>query len=147
MMTAKEFLSQYSNTATEIETLIEQIQTQREIAEKITVAFESDGGASGTRKTDKIESCVSKIIDLEDEIIKRSGELADIRRDVFRVISEVSDSKLRTLLIMRYIGGKPFGIIAEAMRNGSGEMYTEHHISHRMHDRALTEVQKILGKS
>ena len=146
-MTAKEFLSQYGNTASEIETLIEQIQSQREIAEKITVAFESDGSASGSRKTDKIESCVAKIIDLEDEIIRRSGELADIRRDVFRVISEVGDSKLRTLLIMRYIGGKPFSKIADAMRNSSGEAYNEHHIAHRMHDRALTEVQKILGKS
>lgn len=146
-MTAKEFLSQYSNTKAEIETLFEQIRAQRELAESITVAFENDGGSSGTRSTGKIEACVGKIVDLEDEIIKRSSDLADIRRDVFHVITEVQDSKLRTLLIMRYIGGKSFASIAEIMRNSSGESYNEHHVAHRMHDRALTEVQKILGKS
>lgn len=145
-MTAKEFLSQYGNTKAEIETLIEQIQAQRELAEKITVSFENDGSASGSRTTDKIETCVAKIIDLEDEIIRRSWELADIRRDVFNVVSDVNDSKLRTLLILHYIGGKPFSKIAEVMHNSSGEPYNEHHVSHRMHDRALTEVQKILGK-
>ena len=145
-MTAKEFLSQYANTSAEITTLIEQIRAQRELAESITVGFENDGSTSGTRRTDKLESCMANIIDLENELIRRSAELAAIQKDVFNVICEVKDSKLRTLLTMRYMGGKPFNVIAETMQNSSGEPYSEHHVSHRMHDRALTEVQKILGK-
>lgn len=145
-MTAKEFLSQYANTSAEIMTLTEQIQAQRELAEKITVSFESDGSSPGTRRTDKLEACMANIVDLEDELSRRSAELAAIQKDVFHVICEVKDSKLRTLLTMRYMGGKPFNVIAEIMRNTSGEPYSEHHVAHRMHDRALTEVQKILGK-
>lgn len=143
-MTAKEFLLQYGNTKAEIETLLDQIIAQRELAEKITVSFDNDGGASCTRKTDKLESCVEKIIDLEDEIIRRSGELADIRKSVYNTITAVQDSKLRTLLIMHYIGGKPFRVIAETMHNSNGESYNEHHVAHRMHDKALSEVKKIL---
>lgn len=145
-MTAKEFLSQYANTSAEIMTLTEQIQAQRELAEKITVSFESDGSSPDTRRTDKLEECMANIVDLEDELSRRSAELAAIQKDVFHVICEVNDSKLRTLLTMRYMGGKPFNVIAETMRNTSGEKYSEHHVAHRMHDRALSEVQKILGK-
>ncbi len=145
-MTAKEFLSQYANTAAEITTLTEQIRAQRELAENITVGFENDGGAPGTRRTDKLEAIVSNIVDLENELTERSVQLAAVQKDVYHVICEVKDSRLRTLLTMRYMGGKPFNVIAETMRNTSGEQYSEHHVAHRMHDRALTEVQKILGK-
>lgn len=145
-MTAKEFLSQYANTDAEIKTLTEQIALQHELAESITVGFENDGSAPGTRRTDKLESCVANIVNLENELMKRREELAAVKKDVFHVIRDVQDSKLRTLLTLRYMGGKTFAEIAEIMRNSSGEPYSEHHVSHRMHDRALTEVQKILGK-
>lgn len=145
-MTAKEFLSQYGNTKAEIETLFEQIVEQRELSEKITVTFENDGSTHTNRKN-RIETCVDEILMLEDEFIRRSSELAAIRRDVFNVISEVKDSKLRALLTMRYLGCQPFRVIASKLKNTSGETYDEHHIAHRMHDKALTEVQKILGKS
>ena len=99
--------------------------------EKITVAFENDGSTNSNR-VNKIEVAVDNIMSLEDEIIRRTGELAGIRRDVFNVISEVKDSKLRTLLTLRYISGKPFKYIAEKLRNSNGDPYDEHHVAHRV---------------
>ena len=137
-MTAKEYLNQYHDALVEIETLTEEVQRLRSLAEKITVAFDSDGSAPGTRKTDKIEECVERIMESEEKIKARAEELAKIRQEVYDTIVKVQDSKLRTLLLMRYIGNKSFESIAYTMH------YTYKHITHNLHPEALEEIEKHL---
>ena len=140
-MTAKEYLNQYHDALVEIETLTEEVQRLRSLAEKITVAFDSDGSAPGTRKTDKIEECVERIMESEEKIKARAEELAKIRQEVYDTIAKVQDSKLRTLLFMRYIGNKSFENISITMG------YTYNHILKNIHPQALMEVSKILKES
>lgn len=140
-MTAKEFLSQYTDCLAEIETLSEEVVRLRSLAMKVTVAFESDGSAAGSRSTDKLERCVDKIMEAEEKMNGRISELSSIRQTVFDTIMLVPDGKLRTLLLMRYISGKPFEGIATKMG------YTYNHIVKNIHPEALQEVDRILKQS
>lgn len=140
-MTAKEYLSQYLDYLAEIETLSEEVIRLRSLAMKVTVAFESDGSVAGTRSTDKLERCVDRIMESESRLNARINELSSIRQSVFDTIMKVHDGKLRTLLLMRYIGGNPFESIASKMG------YTYNHVTKNIHPEALQEVEKILKES
>lgn len=140
-MTAKEFLSQYGEAQAEIEALTDELTRTRSLAEKITVAFGSDGGCSGTVNTDKIPECVEKIMETEEKIHQRTLELAEIRDSVYNTISQVPDSKLRNFLVMRYIGGESFESISCKLG------YTYNHIVKNLHPQGLEEINKILKQS
>lgn len=140
-MTAKEYLNQYIDAQNEIEALTEEVQRLRSLAEKMTVAFDSTGAASGTKSSDKIAVCVEKIIESEDKIKERASNLASLRDEIYNTICSVKDGKLRTLLVMRYISGKSFEAIAASMA------YTYKHITHNLHPLALEEIEKIISKT
>jgi hypothetical protein len=138
-MTAKEYLSQYTDCLAEIETLTEEVMRLRSLAMKVTVAFDSDGSAAGTRSTDKLERCVDKILESETRMNARINDLSAIRQDVFDTIMKVQDGRLRTLLLMRYISGTSFEGIAAKMG------YTYKHTVNNLHPEALQEVEKIIS--
>lgn len=140
-MTAKEFLSQYTECLAEIETLTEEVMRLRSLATKVTVAFDSDGSAAGSRSHDKLERCVDKIMEAEVRLNDRINDLSDVRRQVFDTIMQVPDGKMRTLLLMRYISGTPFEGIAAKMG------YTYNHLVKNIHPEALHEIDKILKQS
>ena len=137
-MNAKDFLSQYITAGGEIDALIEELMRLRSLAEKTTMSFENDGGATGTRKTDKLPEAVEKIMDIEKEIGKRVAELAIIRIDIYNTICNVPDGTSRVVLLKRYIGGNSFEKIAYDMG------YNHHYLTHTIHVKALEEVEKII---
>lgn len=137
-MTAKDYLTQYVTAGGEIDALLEELQRIRSLAEKTTMSFESDGGASGTRKTDKLPEAVEKIIEIEQEIGKRVANLAFLRIDIYNTICRVQDGKSRVLLMKKYIGNETFERISTEMG------YTYKHITHNLHPAALAEVEKIM---
>lgn len=139
-MTAKEYLSQYITAGGEIEALLDEVQRLRSLAEKTTMSFENDGGAPGTRKTDKIPEAIEKIMEIESEIGNRVSALAILRIDIYNTICKVPDGKSRVLLLKRYIANLQFERIAYDMG------YTYKHITHNLHPAALEEVDKILQK-
>lgn len=135
-MTAKEYLSQYFGAGGEIEALIEELQRLRSLSEKTTMSFESDGGAPGTRNSDKIPEAVEKIMEIEEEIGKRCASLAIMRINIYSTICKVPDSKSRVVLLKRYIGNEPFERIAMEMG------FTYSHIVKNLHPQALEYVEK-----
>ena len=137
-MTAKDYLSRYIAAGGEIEALLEEVQRLRSLAEKATMSFENDGGAPGSRKTDKIPEAVEKIMEIEREIGIRVSDLALLRIDIYNTICRVPDSKLRVILLKRYIGGESFERIAYDMG------YTYKHVTHNLHTAALEEAEKII---
>jgi hypothetical protein len=139
-MTAKEYLSQYTAAASEIEALIDEKQRLRSLAEKKTISFESDGGASGSVNADKIPAAVEKIIEIEKEIGERIVELATLRIEIYTTICKVKDGKHRVLLLKRYIGNESF----ERISNDIG--FTYNHIIRVIHPEALADIEKILAK-
>lgn len=137
-MTAKDYLSQYTTAGGEIEALIDELQRIRSLAEKTTMSFDSDGGAAGTRNTDKLPEAVEKIIEIEQEIAKRVGDLAFLRIEIYNVICKVQDGKSRVLLMKKYIGNESFERISTEMG------YTYKHVTHNLHPAALAEIEKII---
>ena len=139
-MTAKEYINQYVMAGNEIDSLLEELQRIRSLAEKTTMSFENDGGAAGTRNTEKLPEAVEKIMEIEEEIGKRVVSLAFLRIDIYNTICRVEDCKSRVLLMKRYICGESFERIATEMG------YTYNHIVKNIHPAALAEVDEIIGK-
>lgn len=137
-MTAKEYLSQYTTAAAEIEALIDEKQRLRSLAEKTTMSFESDGGASGSVNADKIPAAIEKIIEIEKEIGERIAALATLRIEIYTTICKVKDGKHRVLLLKRYIGNESFEKIAYEMG------YNHHYLTHTVYVNALEEIEKIM---
>lgn len=139
-MTAKEYLSQYITAGEEIKALCYELERVKSISEKVTVSFESDGGASGSVNVNKIPEAVEKIMDIERDIGERVTNLAFLRIDIYNTICRVQDGKLRVILLKRYIGNEQFERIAMDMG------YTYNHICKNLHPQALEEVEKLISE-
>jgi hypothetical protein len=137
-VTAKEYLSQYISAGEEIKALCYELERVKSISEKVTVSFESDGGASGSVNVNKIPEAVEKIMDIERDIGERVTNLAFLRIDIYNTICRVQDGKLRVILLKRYIGNESFERIAYEMG------YNHHYLTHKIHNDALEEVEKVL---
>lgn len=138
-MTVKEYLGQYVSAGNEIDTLMDEMQRLKSLAEKSTMSFDNDGGASGSRKTDKIPEAVEKIMEIEEDIGKRVSELAVLRINIYNTICKVNDGKSRVILMKRYIGNASFERISADMG------YTYNHVVKNLHPEALAAVEKIIN--
>lgn len=140
-MTAKEYLSQYIAAGEEIKALCYELERVKSISEKVTVSFESDGGASGSVNVNKIPEAVEKIMEIERDIGERVTNLAFLRIDIYNTICRVPDGKLRVILLKRYIGNESFERIAMDTN------FSYNHIVKNLHPQGLDEVDKILKES
>ena len=102
-------------------------------------ASASEGEKVQTSKTNTVEKKYVKYIDYDNRLKKQIDKLYDIKTEIETVLSEVEDSKLRTLLRMRYILFYRWGDIALEMN------YDERHI-YRLHKTALQSADRIYKK-
>ena len=89
--------------------------------------------------SDKVGNISAKIVDLEAEINRMIDKFIDDKQERIKVIEQVDDVLLYTILHKHYVQYKKFVTIAEE------EHYTEVHIS-KKHQEALEKVQGILDK-
>lgn len=137
-VTAKEYLEQYQSADREIDELLERVKRLRSRAEKITPPYGSDGGSNPNVNTDKLPAIVELIIEEEERTNERVEQLMNLQKEIQSNIARVTDETCRTLLIMRYIGGKSFEKIADTMN------YSYFHIVRRLHPKALMYIEGIL---
>ncbi len=136
MSNVKEWLNRAKNIDREINILLAERSRLFEQATKITKAPKIDnvteGGGNATERIMlKYTNCTMKI-DM------RVDELCRVKEEIEAVIDKVEDSKLRNLLRCRYINCMTWEDTAYAM----GMSF--YHVVHRLHPKALCEVQKIL---
>ena len=135
-MTTKEFLQLYAATEEKLSELSERLLRLRSKAEKVTPTYEEKIGASNpTSNGDKIPSIVEKIMEEEERTADYIKEIAETRKDIESAIYAVTDSKLCTLLMMRYLNGRTFEQISVLMH------YSYLHVVHRLHPEALKAVK------
>ncbi len=134
-ISAKEYLSQAYRIDQRINSKIEQVQSLRDLAEKASATL-SDVPPSGTRNFHRMEDVVCKMMDLESEISSDLQALIDLKHEVVTIIKCVEYPELQTLLEMRYLCFKTWEQIAVDL------YYDLRHI-HRLHSRALNEVDAI----
>lgn len=135
-MTTKEFLQLYAATEEKLSELNERMLRLRSKAEKITPTYEEKIGAGNpTVNGDKIPSIVEMLMEEEQRTADYIREIAETRKDIETAIFAVKDSKLCTLLMMRYMQNRTFEQISVMMH------YSYLHIVHRLHPDALKAIK------
>ena len=109
-LTKKEFLNQYLNAEKEIGIKLDKIAMLRELSTKITQTLTPDKVKSNSEN--RLESSVSKIVDIEREIGTSIDQLERIRLQVESVINSVPNVNQRNVLRLRYISGMKWEQIA-----------------------------------
>jgi len=135
MLSAKDYLSQAYFIDQRISSKIEQVQSLRTLAEKVTPML-TKAPMGKTRSTHRMEDIIVKMVDMESEINADLKRLVDLKQEITTVIKCVEPLDLQAILEMRYLCYKTWAEIAVKLQ------YELRHV-HRLHGRALTEVESI----
>ena len=108
-------------------------QKQREV-DNISVCYDE---IKTNNINSKVESKALELIKLKNDIDLHNIEIDSLRKEIEGVIDKVDDDNLKTLLRLRYLEFKKWRTIEYILN------YSEQHI-HRLHNKALKEVNKIL---
>jgi len=136
-MKAKEYLSQAIWLDKVINNKIEQQESIRALAEKVTVNFTQEKVSGGKGITSPMEEATIKLIDLSHEINDDIDRLIDLKKEILNVINEIDDFRYKLLLEMRYINCKDWDEVANTLG------YDTRYIL-KLHGRALKEIDEIL---
>lgn len=119
----KRWLQRYRVLDQEINQRLDQIDALRSLAERMTsvVTGMPHGGGSKSR-----EDVYIKLIDLSGEVNQKVDGLVDMQREIESCIVLIGNTKLRDLLLMRYINCKSFGRISADMHYSLRQVYSLH---------------------
>lgn len=76
---------------------------------------EQDGEKVQTSKKNVTEERYLKYLAYDEQLDKSIDELYEVRQEIFQVINEIEDNRLRELLIARYISFHKWEEIADAL--------------------------------
>ena len=85
----------------------------------------------------KVENKALELVRLKNDIDLHNVEIDRLRKEIEGIIDKVDDDNLKILLRLRYLEFKKWRTIEHILN------YSEQHI-HRLHNKALKEVNKIL---
>ena len=137
MKTAKEYLSQLYRLDNLINIKQLELESLKSISTSISVNSDSERVQTSI-KQDKIGDIVAKIIDLNNEINSDIDKLVDSKKEIMNLIDKVSCDDLRYILYLRYFHFKTWEKIAV-------DMNYSYQWVHKLHSRALREVDKLLN--
>lgn len=134
-MTASEYLERYRDLNNSINDLLDERRRWIDLATKITPPkrHEQTGLVS-----DKVGNTVPDIVLIENQINEEVDKLVELRREIKKTISAVSDKRYRSLLTRYYILGKSWEAVADSFPCSLRTVYY-------WRDEALKEVEKIIS--
>lgn len=135
LLTAKEYLRRYRDASREIDALLKEIHNLRVLATSISQNVSPD--RVQTTPTNRTESIVAKLVDMERKVDSRVDDLHKIEDEVMQTIRKVENPVYRELLIRKYILGKTLEEIAVAM-------HYSYRQTCRLHGMALICVKDVL---
>jgi hypothetical protein len=135
-MRAKEFLSQAYLLDQRIKCKSEQVRRLNELATNCSATLTGMPG-NPNRGGSAMADAVCEIIDLENEISRDMTRLVETQKRIKEVIGKVGDVELRIILEQRYLCGSAWEKIAMSLCHNRRWVF-------RLHDKALSEAQKIL---
>ena len=94
---------------------------------------DAPGGKSTGNKADPY-------IELGEKIAEKENELAETYAEIVRVLGEMRDNELQTLLLERYVNGATWAQTARRLH------YSEAHVKGYMHRMALNAVDKLIPR-
>lgn len=135
-MNVKEFLTQARKLDLQIKAKIDQIQNLSAMVVRCTCAFR-DVPICQEHGKSKLDECIPKIIDLQNEVCEDMLKLFHVKRDTMRAIDSVTNVDYKLILTKRYISDEPWEKIADDLGFDLRYLY-------KMHRRALQEVKYFL---
>ena len=118
----------------------ERIESWRQIAKSITANPEHSGG-SGGGPSNKVETCVLGIMELEEEILDEIEEIKSLESENGKIIAAfVQDPNYKRILELRYLSYKRWEEIAVSM--GYTFRWTQ-----MLHARALQQLKDNAAKN
>lgn len=128
----KQYLLQYRNNESEISRTIEELTRWESRARRVTSGW-SDLSSGTSNQGDRIQTCVEKIIEMQNKLAEQIDRGVALREDIEKAIGAVADDRLRLLLRYRYIDGYTWERIAV-------ELIIDYRWALRLHGRALTQL-------
>ena len=113
-MNAKEFLSQAFYLEQRIQSKMEQIESLRALATRVTQVFGGEPVSRGQNATGARDT-VLRILEAEEELNRQIDDLVELKMKIARVIELVEDVQLRLILEKRYLSFMSWEEIAADM--------------------------------
>lgn len=136
-MKAKEFLSRIRKYDILIARKTETVARLREQATSITAKTDKVN-VQTTARNDRLEETITKIIDLENSILKDIEQLAELKSNITQVIDTLDDADMINLLYKRYVHFEEWAMIADDMAFSLQNVF-------KLHGKALLKVQDIIN--
>ena len=134
---AKTYLSRYQHLMAQCRSLQLSIISIRENAENITVRLDPNKVQSSSKIHDPIAESAAAIADMERMQSGYFQEAKVVLEEIMQTIKRVQDERLQNLLILRYVDGLTWEVVAAQM-NYEGRQV------HRLHGDALEQVNRIM---
>ena len=138
-MDAAEYFNQARLLDVEINTLIEESRSVRDMATKVT-SLMTDMPGSPLKNNERYEETLIKLADYEREINDRIDQLVNLKHSMIEVIKQLPKMEHRIVLVKRYLFNKCWEQIAVEMG------YEERQVR-RFKTEALNEIDSILSKN
>ena len=138
-MNAKEYLSQAKYLDMRINSKLEQLESLNLLATKATSVL-TGMPHSPSKSTSPMADAVIKIIALQEEINQDIDDLVDTKQKITKTIKGIQNVEFQTILEKRYLCFFSWEQIAATMNYDIRWL-------HRLHGKALEEVQTLLDKS
>ena len=137
-MTAKEYLSQAWNIDRRINDKVAHVSRLRDMATNVSAVI-SDMPKSPSPNNQRMETIIARLTDTEDEINADIDRLISLKLEIMNTIWQVEDAKACAVLERRYHSFKSWEEIA-------AELNVSVRWVHKIHGKALEDVEKILKK-
>lgn len=132
---SKKFFSFCKRIDTRIQAKVDEQARYRELAMKTSASISgSPGGGSGENK---IEYCVARISELEDEINQEIDLLIGCRRIAKMILNRIDDGRYCDVIALRYFSGYTWDQVKMKMHYENTHLW-------RIHGYALVAAQKVI---
>ncbi len=133
-MDAAEYFNQARLLDVEINTLIEESQSIRDMATKVTSVM-SEMPGSPLKNNGRYEETLIKLADYDMEINANIDRLVDLKHSMIKIINQLPQMEQRIVLVKRYLFNKCWEQIAVDMGYGKRQVQ-------RFHDNAIRIINK-----
>ena len=137
-MTAKEYLSQAWNIDRRINDKVAHVSQLRDMAMNVSAVI-SDMPRNPSPNNQRMENIIARLTDTEEEINVDIDRLISLKLEIMNTIWQVADENAQMVLERRYHSFKSWEDIAS-------DMSVSIRWVHKIHAKALDDVEKILGK-
>lgn len=136
ILDARQWLNRGYRLDNEINALIR--MREKIYADATNVTAQYGGERVQTSTTNSRQKLYDMLADVENDINARIDTLVDIKMQIKRVIDAIDDTRLRTVLIERYINFLPWYKIAQAMH------YDDSYVRKELYKSALEAAAKLI---